>query len=100
MPARLAAVVIATVGITVAGVTAPAGAAQRTVVDRVLPEMKFTGVTLGDALDCVRAVSALNIHVNWKALEEQNVAPDTPVNIRLRSVTVRKLLNMLPSEAG
>jgi hypothetical protein len=100
MPARLAAALAVTFGLTVAALTARVDAAPRTVLDRTLPETKFTGVTLGDALDFVRDVSGLNIHVNWKALEAQNVTADTPVNIRLRSVSVRKLLNLLLSEAG
>lgn len=100
MPSRLAAVVAVAFGITLAAVSAPAPAAPRTALDRVLPEMKFTGVTFGDAIDFVRDVAGVNIHVNWKALEQENVTADTPVNIRLRSVTVRKMMNLLLSEAS
>lgn len=100
MPARLAAVVAIAIGITVAIVGAPAQAAPRTALDRVLPEMKFTGVTFGDAIDFVRDVAGVNIHVNWKALEQANVTADTPVNIRLRSVPLRKMLNLLLTEAS
>jgi hypothetical protein len=85
---------------TVAAVTVPASGAPRSSLDRVLPEMKFTGVTFGDAIDFVRDVAGVNIHVNWKALEAENVTADTPVNIRLRSVTLRKVLNVLLSEAS
>jgi hypothetical protein len=94
--ARLVAVAVVTV---VALGNLPA-IAQRTSLDRVLPEMKFTGVTFGDAIDFVRDVAGVNIHVNWKALEAENVTADTPVNIRLRSVTLRKVLNLLLSEAS
>ena len=62
--------------------------------------MKFTGVTFGEAIDFLRDVSNLNMHVNWKALEEQNVTRDTPINIRLRAVSMRKVLNLLLSEAS
>jgi hypothetical protein len=65
-----------------------------------MPEMKFTGVTFGEAIEFLRDVSGLNIHVNWKALEAENVTPDTPVNIRVRAVSVRKVLNLLLSEAS
>ena len=90
----VAVVMVVTVG------TLPALAAPRTALDRTLPEMKFTGVTFGDAIDFVRDVSGVNIHVNWKALEAENVTADTPVNIRLRSVTLRKVLGLLLSEAS
>jgi uncharacterized membrane protein YgcG len=78
---------------------AQAGPVNRT-LDRSLPEMKFTGVTFGEAIDFLRDVSGLNIHVNWKALEPQNVTADTPVNIRVRAVSMRKVLNLLLSEAS
>jgi hypothetical protein len=83
----------------VAPVPASGGPVTRQ-IDRTLPEMKFTGVTFGEAVDFLRDVSGLNMHVNWKALAEQNVTPDTPVNIRLRAVSMRKVLNLLLSEAA
>jgi hypothetical protein len=95
---RLAAVAV--VALTLAALTAPAAGPVTRTLDRSLPEMKFTGVTFGEAIEFIRDVSGLNIHVNWKALETQNVTPDTPVNIRLRSVSLRKVLNLLLSEAA
>jgi len=78
---------------------APSVAAPRDrVLSRSLPEMKFTGVTFGDAIDFIRDASGANIHVNWKALEGQNVTPDTTVNLRLRAVTLKKVLNLLLSD--
>lgn len=88
------------VAFVVAGASVTAAAQRRTALDQRLPEMKFTGVTLGDAIDFLRDVGGTNIHVNWKALEEHNVTPDTTVNVRLRSVSVRKVLTLLLSEAG
>src|SRR3982751_321998 len=82
-----------------ATMTASAGPVTRQ-LDRSLPEMKFTGVTFGEAIDFLRDVSGLNIHVNWKALEPESVTADTPVNIRVRSVSMRKVLNLLLSEAS
>ena len=98
---RLAAIaaVITSLFVAAASTRVAAGPVGRQ-LDRSLPEMKFTGVTFGEAIDFIRDVSGLNIHVNWKALADQNVMPDTPVNIRLRSVTMRKVLNLLLSEAA
>ena len=78
---------------------AHAAPASRT-LDRSMPEMRFTGVTFGEAIETIRDLSGLNIHVNWKALETENVTQDTPVNIRLRAVSTRKILNLLLSEAA
>lgn len=66
----------------------------------LLPELKFQGVTLGDALDFLRDVSGANISVNWKALEGINVTRDTQVNLHLTGVPLRKALDLLLTEAG
>ena len=97
---RLAAVMIVAVGLIGSAVPASAQAVRGRALDRVLPEMKFTGVTFGDAIEFIRDVAGVNIHVNWKALEAEGVTADTPINIRLRSVTLRKVMNLLLSEAS
>ena len=66
----------------------------------LLPEVKFQGVTLKDSIDYLRDVTGANIHVNWKAIEATGVNGDTQVNIRLRDVPLRKVLNVLLAEAG
>jgi hypothetical protein len=78
----------------------PHAAAAPPTLNTPLPESKFTGVGLGDAIDFIRDVSGANIVVNWKALAEVNVTPDTPVNLRLYNVTVRKVLTTLLQQAG
>ena len=69
-------------------------------VGQFIPETKFTGVGLGDAIDFIRDVTNLNIHVNWQALAEANVTRDTPINVRLQGVSVRKVLNVILNEAA
>jgi hypothetical protein len=100
---RLATICAVAAGLFTAAITTPAHAQSTTtrrVLNRTLPEMKFTGVGLGEAIEFLRDVSGANIHVNWKALEENNVTADTSVNLRLRSVSLRKVLSLLLSEAG
>jgi hypothetical protein len=65
-----------------------------------MPELKFQGVTLNDAIDFLRDVSGANITVNWKALESAGVSRDSAVNLHLRGVTMRKALELLLNEAG
>ena len=74
--------------------------AHRSVMDQILPDVKFTNVALKDALEFLRDVTGANIHINWKAIEAAGVAQDTNVNMRLRDVQFRKALNLLLSEAG
>ena len=77
-----------------------ANAQTRAQLDRVLPAVNFTNVTLKDAIDFLRDVSGSNIHVNWKAIEAAGITPDTTINIKLRQVTLRKVLTLLLSEAS
>jgi hypothetical protein len=84
---------------------APAGPAAvakagRGLLDQRLPEVKFTNVSLKDAIEFIRDVTGANIHVNWRAIETAGVSQDTNVNMHLREVQVRKALNLLLSEAG
>src|SRR5262245_52699377 len=72
----------------------------RIALNRNLPTLNFSGVALGDAIDFLRDVSNANIHVDWRALEAAGVGKDTVVNMRLRSVSMRKALTLLLNEAG
>lgn len=72
----------------------------RAAMGRLLPEVKFDGIGLADALDFVRDVAGINLVVDWKSLAEQNINRDTPVHARLHSVSVRRVLNTLLSDAA
>lgn len=79
---------------------ANANSAVRYQLNSTLPEVKFDGVALGDALDFLRDVSGINMTVNWKALEAAGVTKDTPVTLRLRNISARKAMEMVLAEAG
>ena len=64
-----------------------------------MPSLNLAGVTLNDAIDFLRDISNANFHVNWPALEAIGVSKQTPVNIRLRNVSMRKVLTLLLSES-
>jgi uncharacterized membrane protein YgcG len=69
-------------------------------LNSVLPELHFDGVSISDAIDFLRDVSGANMTVNWKALEEQGVSKDTPINLKLREVSLRRALELVLSEVG
>src|SRR3954469_5164799 len=75
-------------------------AVANSALNRTLPEVKFQGSTLKDCVDFLRDVSGANIHVNWRALEAAGINADTPVNLRLREVSLRKILTTLLNESG
>src|SRR2546421_12433250 len=77
-----------------------ANAQTRAQLDRVLPAVNFANVTLKDAIDFLRDVSGLNIHLNWKAIEAAGITEDTPINIKLPQGLLREGLGLLLSEAS
>jgi len=88
--------------LTLAGTAWGAGpnAAAKAALNRTIPAINFTNVTLRDAVDFLRDVGNVNVQVNWKAVEAAGVTPDTIVNIKLRQVTLRKVLNLLLTEVA
>jgi uncharacterized membrane protein YgcG len=69
-------------------------------LNMVLPAVKLENVSLKDATDFLRDVTGANIHVSWGALETAGIAKDTQINIRLNSVSVRKVLDLMLKDAG
>jgi uncharacterized membrane protein YgcG len=98
--AGLAAVVVLGISSHAYAASSNQQAAAIGALGRVLPEVKFQGQALRDCFDFLRDVSGANIHVNWRALEAAGVTQDTQVNMRLREVSLRKILNTLLSESG
>lgn len=75
-------------------------AAARASLSRTLPEVRFANVALQDVFDFLRDVSGANLHVNWRALEAIGIGKDTTINVRLRSVSLRSVLNLVCAEGG
>src|SRR5436190_17297133 len=97
------AVIVAALGISLVSLSPHPAAAARTSaasLNRTLPEVKFDGVALVDAVDFLRDITDANIVVNWKALEAAGVTRETLVNIKLRGVTLRKALTLILAEAS
>jgi uncharacterized membrane protein YgcG len=100
---RTALLTLAALGLSVVLASASPARAEGMVSRQLsarLPELNFQGVTFGDALDFIRDVSGANITVNWKALEAAGVTKDAQVNLHLTSITLRKALQTLMTEAA
>jgi beta-lactamase regulating signal transducer with metallopeptidase domain len=62
---------------------------------RVLPEVRFDGVALGDVIDFLRDVSGVTINVHWKELEAAGVDRNAPVTLRLREASFGQALQLV-----
>jgi len=58
----------------------------------------FDQTPLHMVMDFLRDLSGLNLHVNWRALEMSGVTRDTPVTLKVRGVSMRRLLDLLMSQ--
>lgn len=74
--------------------------AARRALDTILPDVKLQGATLKDSFEFLRDVTGANIHVNWKALEAAGINGDMQINIRLKDVTLRKVMRVILAEAS
>ena len=72
----------------------------RLALDTTIPSIKLDAVALKDAVDFVQDLSAANVHVNWAALEAAGVGKDALVSLNLRSVPLRKALDLILSDAS
>src|SRR5689334_12407022 len=95
VPMRLATILAIVAAMLVMFCASTAAHAQARALNMILPDVNFQGVALSDAFDYVRDVTQANIHVDWKVLEAAGIDKGAVVNIRLRNVPVRKLLNLL-----
>jgi hypothetical protein len=81
---------------------APHARAQsaRQALNIVLPDLNFAGVPLGDAIEFLGDVSGANLHVSWRELEGVGIGRDTTINLRLRNVSLGRVLELVLREAG
>ena len=59
-------------------------------LERRLPDVHFTGQALSDAVDFLRDVTGDRVEVDWRALRDIGVTPDTPAHAFLRDVRVSR----------
>ena len=64
-------------------------------------EVDFDKTPFKDAIDFLRNVSAANIHVKWKTLEDEGIDDTAEVeNVKVTGVTVERLLRLVLEDVG
>lgn len=69
-------------------------------LERVQPTISLCDTTLTETLDWLRQMLGVNMHVHWRRLESAGVRPDARVEIQLKSVTLRRVLEQLLSDVS
>lgn len=77
---------------------------ERTVADeqlgRVLPEVAFDGVDLGEALNFFRDITGADIFINWRAIAGVGISRTAGVNLHLRDVSIAAALRSVLDHVG
>ncbi len=60
----------------------------------VMSTVDFTDMPLKDVLKFFETVLNANFHVNWKALEQGGVSPDTPISLNLKHISVARAMDL------
>jgi beta-lactamase regulating signal transducer with metallopeptidase domain len=83
---------------------ADAGAATeaelQAALQRVVPELRFEGVTFGDVVQFIRDICKVNIVVESKMLEAAGIDRSAPVTMNLRRITLEQALEHLLKDIG
>ncbi len=81
------------------GESDPRDARVHAALARVYSDVRFDGVTLRDALERLRGMFGVNMHVEWQAMADYGVTPEREVTLRLRRASGRMLLRLALEEA-
>jgi hypothetical protein len=60
----------------------------------------FVETPLADVIEFLSDLTAVEFYVNWKKLEEDGIARDAPISIRLKKVRLDMLLDLALAQAG
>ncbi len=67
---------------------------------RVYSDVRYDDIRLRDAIEHLRALLGVNVHVEWRILDEHSVAPDARVRLDLKRASGRMILELMLQEAA
>ncbi len=77
---------------------APSG--SRAALTQVVHELDVDGVSLAKVLDYLHNATGANLVVDWKVLEQAGVSKDTTISLRVRELTLHKMLQLVLDQAS
>ena len=78
----------------------PKTRAQRSPLDRRIPEVNFNANAFEDVVNFLNDISGTHITADWKALEKVGVTKATPINLRARGILFGQVLQLVLEAAG
>jgi hypothetical protein len=66
----------------------------------ILPGVNFDKLPFRDVLAFFKTVTGANFHVNWRALQQEGVDPETPITLNVRNIGVSRALDLVLDEVN
>jgi hypothetical protein len=73
--------------------------AAEAALERRMPQISFSNTPLKQALEYLRDSAGVNMYVHWKALKEENVGEATPINLKVRDISLSRALELTLRDA-
>lgn len=70
----------------------------RRALSRNVSEIAFDNVPLFEVIEWLTTLTAVNVHVQWSVIESANIARDRPIQLRLKNVSVERVLRLVFDE--
>ncbi len=61
----------------------------------LLPGVNFNKLPFRDTLAFFQTVMAENFHVNWRALKQEGIDPETPITVQVRHVSIARAMDLV-----
>jgi hypothetical protein len=69
-------------------------------LDRRIPLVQFSATPLSECLTFLSESAGVSFQIDWRTLEAAGIDKSTPITLRLRNVSVGKVLDIVLREAG
>lgn len=76
----------------------PAAPKRRTPRRLPIKKWAFDNTAASDVFEVVRQNSGVNIHINWRSLQEIGIQKDTPITLRASNISTARALDLITDE--
>ena len=78
----------------------PAKTGRTTLPRGAVPEIKFTKLPFRDVVTFFKTVTKANFHINWRAIEQEGIDPQTPITLDVRGISVGRAMDLVFSQVN
>jgi len=65
-----------------------------------VPEIQFNKLPFRDVLTFFKTVTKANFHINWRAMEQAGIDPQTPIDLDVRGISTGRAMDLVFSQVN